>query len=260
MLNETYVKYIAQYKKIALEQEKTHKIPACITLAQGLLESGAGQSELATKANNHFGIKCHKDWTGETYSHNDETNSECFRKYKHAKESYEDHSVFLLRPRYAKLFELKISDYKGWAHGLRQCGYATDPTYATKLIKLIEDYGLNNLEDKQSGGTQVSTPKKEEQKPKASKKEVNKEENDIVAKSLDSKKRVSATMGEVSLFSEHKVYTERFVRWIIAEQGDTYEAIGFEFNIDASRLRKYNGATDRQQPEIGQRVYLTHHK
>ncbi|MBR1929180.1 MAG: glucosaminidase domain-containing protein [Paludibacteraceae bacterium] len=144
--NELYRKYIEQYKKEAQNQQKKHGIPASITLAQGLLESAAGRSELATKANNHFGVKCTSDWKGESYRHDDETKQECFRKYKHAEESYEDHSLFLLRPRYKELFDLKITDYKGWAHGLKKCGYATDPGYAGKLIKIIEDYGLTQYD------------------------------------------------------------------------------------------------------------------
>lgn len=140
--NPTYVAYIEQYKQTAIEQEIQHKIPATITLAQGLLESGAGQSKLAVEANNHFGIKCHKDWTGATYTHDDETKNECFRKYDNAAQSYDDHAKFLMRPRYQALFALELTDYKGWARGLKDCGYATDPGYAPKLIKLIEDYNL----------------------------------------------------------------------------------------------------------------------
>jgi len=255
VLNSAYLQYIEQYKKIAIEQEKAHKIPACITLAQGLLESGAGKSELATKANNHFGIKCHKDWTGETFSHDDETAAECFRKYRRAKDSYEDHSLFLLRPRYASLFELPITDYKGWAHGLRKCGYATDPTYAAKLIKLIEDYELTSLDKAEQPEKQV-TPKTEQ----TLEEDLEPAQDNVITKTLGKDKKVSATMGELSLFTEHEVYSEKMVRWVIAELGDTYETIGYEFNIEVSRLRRYNHAEGRKQPEIGDKVYLTHHK
>lgn len=167
--NEAYLKYIEKYREAALKQEREYKIPACITLAQGLLESGAGNSELAREANNHFGIKCHKDWTGDTYTHDDETRNECFRKYKKVEESYEDHSKFLLRPRYASLFELDITDYKGWAHGLKQCGYATDPGYATKLITIIEDYDLASISSSEKSEKSSKREHKKEQKeePKA---------------------------------------------------------------------------------------------
>ncbi len=153
----SYDAYIEQYAPIAQQQMKEHGIPASITLAQGLLESGAGKSELARNANNHFGIKCTSDWKGEGYSHDDNKKGECFRKYDNPAESFEDHSKFLLRDRYASLFELKPTDYKGWANGLRRCGYATDPQYGPKLIKIIEDYDLAQY-DKAGGKTVVRRP------------------------------------------------------------------------------------------------------
>ena len=138
----SYEKYIKTYSALAIEQQKKYKIPASITLAQGLLESGAGQSDLARRSNNHFGIKCHSDWRGGRVYHDDDLRGECFRKYKRVEDSYEDHSKFLKRSRYERLFQLKITDYKGWARGLQKCGYATDRAYANKLIKVIEDYEL----------------------------------------------------------------------------------------------------------------------
>ena len=137
----SYEKYIKTYSALAIEQQK-YKIPASITLAQGLLESGSGQSDLARRSNNHFGIKCHSDWRGGRVYHDDDLRGECFRKYKRVEDSYEDHSKFLKRSRYDRLFQLKITDYKGWARGLQKCGYATDRAYANKLIKVIEDYEL----------------------------------------------------------------------------------------------------------------------
>ena len=138
----SYEKFIKTYSALAIEQQKKYKIPASITLAQGLLESGAGQSDLARRSNNHFGIKCHSDWRGGRVYHDDDLRGECFRKYKRVEDSYEDHSKFLKRSRYDRLFQLKITDYKGWARGLQKCGYATDRAYANKLIKVIEDYEL----------------------------------------------------------------------------------------------------------------------
>ena len=139
----SYEKYIKTYSALAIEQQKKYKIPASITLAQGLLESGAGQSDLARRSNNHFGIKCHSDWRGGRVYHDDDLRGECFRKYKRVEDSYEDHSNFWSkRSRYDRLFQLKITDYKGWARGLQKCGYATDRAYANKLIKVIEDYEL----------------------------------------------------------------------------------------------------------------------
>jgi flagellum-specific peptidoglycan hydrolase FlgJ len=142
-INTQYEEYIAKYLAIAKKEMKLHGIPASITLAQGLLESGAGQSKLAKKANNHFGIKCHNDWKGRKFRHDDDKRKECFRKYGNAKHSFKDHSLFLTsKSRYAFLFDLKTIDYKGWAKGLKQAGYATDPNYPAKLIKIIEDYKL----------------------------------------------------------------------------------------------------------------------
>ncbi len=142
----TAEEYITLWKEVAVRKMKEHGIPASITLAQGLLESGNGNSKLAREGNNHFGIKCTPDWTGGKTYHDDDKKGECFRKYKDAAQSYEDHAKFLQRSRYASLFELKPTDYKGWAHGLKKAGYATDPSYAPKLISLIERYELNKLD------------------------------------------------------------------------------------------------------------------
>lgn len=140
--------YIVQYKEIAKDNMRNHGIPASITLAQGILESGAGNGKLAKEANNHFGIKCHTNWTGDTIKHDDDAAQECFRKYRHASESFQDHSLFLTsRSRYNDLFKLKKDDYEGWAKGLRKAGYATDPKYPDKLISLIERYELYQYDE-----------------------------------------------------------------------------------------------------------------
>lgn len=151
---EVVKQYITGYKETAKDNMRTHGIPASITLAQGILESGSGQGRLALQANNHFGIKCHTDWTGETIRHDDDAKQECFRKYRHASESFRDHSLFLTsRSRYADLFTLDKGDYKGWAKGLRKAGYATDPKYPDKLISLIERYELYKYDDEVLGNT-----------------------------------------------------------------------------------------------------------
>jgi len=135
--------YIEKYKYLAIEEQKRSGIPAAITLAQGIHETQAGCSELATQANNHFGIKCKKEWTGETFAHTDDAPNECFRKYGRCEDSYHDHTEYLTKsPRYAGLFKLSVTDYPAWAMGLKKCGYATNPRYAQVLIKLIEDYHL----------------------------------------------------------------------------------------------------------------------
>ena len=142
-LNQSSLEYIKKYAAIAVREMHLHKIPASITLAQGVLESGSGKSELAFKSNNHFGIKCHTEWQGKKVYHDDDEKGECFRKYKYVSSSFKDHSLFLTqRSRYHFLFSYKDTDYKNWAEGLKKAGYATDPQYPAKLITIIEDYQL----------------------------------------------------------------------------------------------------------------------
>jgi flagellum-specific peptidoglycan hydrolase FlgJ len=144
--------YVLQYKDIAMGNMKTYGIPASIILAQGILESGAGRGDLALTANNHFGIKCHKDWLGESVRHDDDSAQECFRKYKESAESYRDHALFLVgKNRYAVLFTYEKDDYKAWSKGLRACGYATDPNYPDKLISYIERYNLHQYDCQVTG-------------------------------------------------------------------------------------------------------------
>ncbi|WP_298632413.1 glucosaminidase domain-containing protein, partial [uncultured Porphyromonas sp.] len=169
--NNAYNRYIEQYAGIALQNQRNFGIPASITLAQGLLESGAGQSRLATGANNHFGIKCHRAWRGSRTFHNDDRPNECFRAYDRVEDSFKDHGQFLQQPRYRSLQRLEPTDYKGWARGLQKAGYATDRGYANKLIKIIEDYQLYLIDEGNTSRryqyAQKSAPKREvEQKPR----------------------------------------------------------------------------------------------
>ena len=156
--DDDYATYINQYKEIAISQMNKYHIPASITLAQALLESGAGKSELARKSNNHFGIKCH-NWDGKRTYHDDDAEDECFRVYKDVADSYEDHSIFLAtKERYAFLFKFEQTDYVSWARGLKQAGYATSPTYATKLIEIIERYGLHRYDTKAMNRSRYTAP------------------------------------------------------------------------------------------------------
>ena len=208
--NSRYNEYIKQYAPLAVEQMKEHKIPASITLAQGLLESGAGQSALARKSNNHFGIKCHSDWRGRRVYHDDDAKGECFRAYRHPKDSYEDHSLFLKRgARYAFLFKLKITDYKGWARGLKKAGYATDPSYANRLITIIEDYDLYKYDSRGM-----------------SKREARKWEKELKKKPW--------------LANPHQVYIANDIAYVVARDGDTFQFLGKEFDISWRKLVKYN--------------------
>lgn len=144
---EVVLKYIDTYKNVAMDNMRNHNVPASIALAQAILESGAGTGDLCRQANNHFGIKCHKEWKGESVRHDDDAAQECFRKYKKAYDSYQDYADFLkTRKWYNPLFKLKIDDYKGWARGLKAAGYATDPAYPSKLIGIIERYQLQKYD------------------------------------------------------------------------------------------------------------------
>ena len=168
--------YIKTYSDFAIQQMKKYNIPASIILSQGLLESGAGASTLALKSNNHFGIKCHQDWRGKKVYHDDDEKGECFRKYKNPIESYKDHSEFLTtRGRYSFLFKYSIKDYIKWAKGLSKAGYATDPKYPEKLIKIIEDYSLWKFDGSRKSMGKVK-------KDKSSKKEKNNSKYYIVKK------------------------------------------------------------------------------
>ena len=272
---ELYEAYISRYYRLAQQQQQLYGVPACITLAQGLLESGAGRSLLAQKANNHFGIKCAGDWSGSTFHKDDDTKDECFRKYKKVEDSYLDHSLFLQRPRYAELFTLSLSDYKGWAHGLRRCGYATDPAYAGKLIKLIEDYDLLKYVSQTDDVQQSDQPTQKSHKAtkhkhsgKAHTKPARKTDKvtppaphaDTLTVSTSSQVKAApsqATMGTVDLFAEHKVMRNNHRRYVVAREGDTFQSIAMEFNVRLSALYRYNDVrnTDYVLQE-GDKVYL----
>ena len=171
-LNKHTLQYIKKYAPLAVLEMHKYNIPASVTLAQGILESGNGRSQLASKSNNHFGIKCHTGWKGAKVYHDDDEKGECFRKYKYVQSSYKDHSEFLSgRRRYASLFKLRKSDYKGWAKGLKKAGYATDKKYPKKLIKIIEEYKLYEFDKftkKDLKRGKIEKPKKRNTKPKKS--------------------------------------------------------------------------------------------
>ena len=211
--------YIENWKDEAMNQMNLYNIPASITLAQAVLESQYGNSKLSTEANNHFGIKCHK-WTGDTFFQDDDKKNECFRKYNNAKESFSDHSKFLKhRSRYASLFTLKISDYKGWAKGLKKCGYATNPKYADLLIKLIEDYKLYEYD----------TPEKIPPMTVHS-----------IGNKSKHKQIQYSTFAPLPL-NRHKILSmSNGVKYIVAQRGDTFYKISKEFELGLWQLYRYN--------------------
>ncbi len=223
--SNAYEKYIKQYSALAVEHRERYGIPASITLAQGLLESGAGQSRLAREANNHFGIKCGNAWRGKTIKHDDDRRKECFRKYKRVEESYADHSLFLKGKRYESLFKYDVTDYKNWARGLRKCGYATDKKYADKLIKIIEDYRLYRF-DKGGFG-----------------------KKDILVDDDLKHDKTAVQCGRT-------VYHRGKLRYVISAKDDTYEGLATLFGIKHERLLSYNDVKENAVLPEGSVVYL----
>lgn len=222
--NQAYYNYINQYKDLAIEEMMRYRIPASITLAQGLLESRAGLSDLVRQGNNHFGIKCH-NWTGPTQYHDDDEAGECFRVYADAKESYEDHSKFLSRqPRYSSLFNLSIYDYKGWAYTLKSCGYATSPTYASKLIQIIELYHLDQY-DRATGYDRFMAQHSGADMP-----------------------------GNKKLLHPIKIFNKNY--YLYAREGDTFKSIGEEVGISWRKLAKYNERNKKDVLHKGDIIYL----
>lgn len=217
--NDMIYAYIDRYKGIAQSNMSQYGIPASIILAQGILESGAGTGPLSSSANNHFGIKCHKDWTGESVRHDDDSEQECFRKYQDPSESYRDHALFLTgRSRYASLFELDKDDYKGWARGLKAAGYATDPKYPDKLIGLIERFELDKQDALVLGKDYVAPTR---QTP------------------------VAETSQAVADNSDYYVVTK----------GDTLYSISKRFNLTVDELRRLNDLADNAI-SIGQNLKI----
>ena len=222
--NSAYQQYIDQYKDIAIEQMQRYRIPASITLAQGLLESGAGRSELTRNSNNHFGIKCNNNWTGRRTYHDDDAKNDCFRVYDSAYESYEDHSKFLSgNQRYRQLFQLKTTDYKGWAKGLKACGYATSPVYAEKLIEIIQLYKLYQY-DSAKGYDHFMAQRTKDQNPNG------------------------ASLHTIKIFNKNY--------YIIARRGDTFKAIGEEVGISYRKIAKYNERNRKDQLQEGEVIWL----
>lgn len=288
------VRYVEKYSALAIEEMYRSGVPASITLAQGLLESRYGLSELATKGNNHFGIKCHNNWQGGKVYHDDDRKGECFRKYDSPEESFRDHSDFLrYRDRYKFLFDLEVNDYKGWAHGLKKAGYATDPAYPAKLIKLIEDYSLYryDVEPSDYGYRQpddveeyVFVQQKEEKKPaedkktkksdkksrkedKKSKKQSHKEDGEqqrVIPQSPTKAETPvlveKAPDGEFSFSLTRKMYSLNGVPFVYAAKGETYASIAKDFGLFPREILKFNdlkgtALLDQELP-VGTLVYV----
>ena len=223
--------YINKYKDLAIKLQKEYKIPASIKLAQGLLETAAGTSRLATSGNNHFGIKCKDEWRGARMYHDDDAKNECFRAYNSAEESYLDHAKFLSeRKFYVALFDLNILDYKGWAYGLQKSGYATDPNYGTKLISLIEKYGLQKYDREQP------------------------ETSGLPYDNIYNIPIERRDYPEIKW--QRRIFETNGVHYIAAKANDTYKIISYDTRIKLKRLIKYNEVTADYKLKPGDMVFI----
>lgn len=237
-------KYISTYAEIAVQEMYRSGIPASITLAQGMLESGNGRSELAVKSNNHFGIKCHNNWNGGRVYHDDDAKGECFRKYDHVHQSYRDHSDFLrYRDRYKFLFDLKPTDYKGWAYGLKKAGYATDPSYPTKLIRLIEEYRLYQYDTKTAsfgaaGKAVVARPA-----PPS-----------VIEQAVPVADQVRKKYFQFE--TTRQMFSKNGVPFIYSAEGETYKSIADANGLFVKELLKFNDLTEDEILRPGTVVYL----
>jgi hypothetical protein len=226
--NYSKEEYIEKYKKIAVDEMKRSGIPASITLAQGMLESENGNSTLAYKSNNHFGIKCHKTWEGKKVYHDDDKNHECFRKYPSPEDSYRDHTDFLVNTRrYEKLFDYKSNDYKNWAKGLKKAGYATSRSYASDLIRIIEENELYRLDQGDFS------------RPEIKRTYSNSADEDFV---VDIKRR--------------KIYERNRIKYVIAETNDNVDKISKDMGLLSWELSKYNEISKDSKIEEGQVLYI----
>jgi hypothetical protein len=233
----TRSQYIETYKNIAMQKMQEYGIPASITIAQGILESGDGNSVLAQQANNHFGIKCH-DWTGPTFRWDDDEKNECFRKYKNPEESFHDHSLFLTRrPRYSKLFELDVSDYKAWAHELKRAGYATNPQYAHILIRIIEENRLFEFDQEVLHGPKLLTD---------------------VPVEPDFFPQAASFQEFGSGPNNRKIYLNNRRIFVFARADDTFFKIANDFDMNLARIANFNDASIDAPLTEGAMVYLEH--
>lgn len=223
--NPRYQNYINQYKDLAIEEMFQYGVPASITLAQGLLESAAGNSELTRKGNNHFGIKCH-GWSGRAVYHDDDALGECFRAYDNAEQSYEDHCQFLRGGRrYRGLFDLDRNDYRGWARGLKSAGYATNPHYAQRLIDIIELYKLYEYDNARSYDKFM-----------------------VKRAEIDKPVTPTGTLHSISRYNDNY--------YIKVRPGDTFKAIGKEIGISGKKIAKWNEREYNDRLQVGEMIWL----
>lgn len=283
----TREEYIKTYAPLAVEQMACFGIPASITLAQGLLESSNGNSPLATATNNHFGIKCGNTWNGEGYRHDDDAPQECFRVYESIRESYIDHSLILLeRKWYQPLFELDMKDYKGWAHGLKKAGYATNPKYADLLIEIIEKYELHKYdnalladyvpqqsaqpqeETKAEVATTTTTSPAEEapvtenqtatEQPLTPTPEATQPQKEVKKESAAPVTPINVDRYDIAVqrVGQYGIYTQDGRKYIIAKEGDSLAIIASTLGLSERTLRRYNDLDKNYTVSIGDKIFI----
>lgn len=267
---DAYSAYIARYSGMAVDQMKKYGIPASITLAQGLLESDAGRSTLATKCNNHFGIKCHNDWKGRKMYHDDDERNECFRCYRDAEDSFSDHSLFLVNgARYQSLFKLGTKDYKGWAKGLKAAGYATSPTYADKLIELIEKYGLDRYDNR--NGVRLKPGQLPHQpllvngqrcvrlREGETLKDIAREYGmalNLLRRFNEVDRKFTPSAGSLIFLERKKARADKEHRTYVVKKGDSLWSISQQFGIRILPLARRNGLGDDNPFTVGMTLLL----
>lgn len=249
--NTPQQEYIEKYAPTAVAEMYRTGVPASITLAQGILESRSGLSELASKGNNHFGIKCHSDWKGKTMTVDDDAEGECFRVYKNAAQSFQDHSDFLrYRDRYKFLFSYEVTDYKSWAYGLKKAGYATDPAYASKLIRVVEEYGLSKYDSMRPVDLATS---KEEKKAAAAAPDVIPPSPAIIEEAV----LYEPDIDEEFTFSlTRPVYKKNGVKLVRAYDGETYASIAARYHLFPGEILRFNDLKESEALEPGTEVYI----
>lgn len=266
--NLTRQQYINKYKDIAIKQMHKHRIPASIILAQACLESGDGNSTLARKANNHFGIKCHNGWKGKGYKHDDDAKGECFRKYKDPVDSYTDHSYFLISgDRYNSLFDLPVTDYKAWAHGLKAAGYATNPKYAKLLIDIIEEYKLYKYDTgeafkaskaelkkaKKEAKLQKKLQRLEKKAAKAAKKS---EKAAIKLQKLQGTSTKATAAAEASAPAQSAVQVQQAIETYTIKAGDTLYSIARRYGKSVDEIVRLNPGIKATELKIGAQIRI----
>ncbi len=248
---QTREEYVDRYKQIAIDHMERYGIPASITMAQGILESDCGNSLLSQSSNNHFGIKCKKDWRGRKVYHDDDAKGECFRAYPTVEASYEDHARFLdSQPRYDSLFAYSSTDYRSWARGLKAAGYATAPDYAERLVRIIEESHLYLL-DKENGGRRWAM--RDADKARTEEWFVDQSSVATAGTAVDPDNyRVT-----INAHKGYNIYSTNGVHYILAKEGDTFEALGKVFRLSPKNLRRFNDLKEKTaQPMTGEVIYI----